>query len=110
MPALGKTAFKGASGQAYGFKVYALGTRFRKLSGVFVITNRSNSANGGHRHTPLYVGQTGDLSQPLAEHRKANAFREHGANCVCLLSDASETSRLAKKQDLIAAFRPVCNE
>jgi hypothetical protein len=110
MPALGKTAFKGASGQAYGFKVYPLGTRFRKLSGVYVVTTRSSSTNGGHRHVPLYVGQTEDLSQPLKEHRKADSFLEHGANCVCLLSDASAESRLAKKDDLIAAFHPVCND
>jgi hypothetical protein len=110
MPALGKAAFKGASGRAYAFKVYALGTRIRKLSGVYVIATRSNGANGGHRHVPLYVGQTEDLSQPLNEHRKANVFKEHGANCVCLLSDTSEQSRLAKEQDLIAAFHPVCND
>lgn len=110
MPALGKTAFKGASGRVYAFKVYALGTHFRKLSGVYVITNRSNTADGGHRHQPLYVGQTEDLSQPLGGHRKAEVFLEHGANCVCLLSDASEDSRIAKERDLIAAFQPMCND
>jgi hypothetical protein len=110
MPALGKTAFKGASGKQYGFKVYALGTRFRKLGGVFVVTSRCNGDNGGHRHVPLYVGQTEDFSQPLDKHRKVDAFVKHGANCVCLLSDASEKSRLAKEQDLIAAFHPVCND
>jgi hypothetical protein len=110
MPSLGKTAFKGASGQVYGFKVYALGTHFRKLSGVYVVTTRSSTAAGGHRHRPLYVGQTEDLSQPLGRHRKAGVFREHGANCVCLLSDASKESRVAKERDLIAAFQPVCND
>ena len=110
MPALGKTMFKGASGRAYAFKIYALGTRFRKLAGVYVITNRSNDADGRHRHVPLYVGQTRDLSQPLAELQKADAFLENGANCVCLLGDASEQSRLAKQQDLIAAIHPMCND
>jgi hypothetical protein len=110
MPSLGKTAFKGASGRVYGFKVYALGTHFRKLSGVYVITNRSHTSDGGHRHLPLYVGQTEDLSQPFGEHRKADSFLEHGANCVCLLSDTSEESREAKEKDLIAAFQPVCND
>ena len=110
MPALGKTAFKGASGRTYRFRVYALGTRFRKLGGVYVIANRSNGANGGHRHMPLYVGQTEDFSQPFGEHRKASSFMEHGANCICLASDASEESRACKEQDLITAFQPVCND
>ena len=77
---------------------------------MYVVTNRSNTADGGHRHHPLYVGQTEDLSQPLRQHRKADSFLEYGANCVCLLSDVSQESRLAKKQDLIAAFQPVCND
>lgn len=110
MPALGRIKLMGASGRTYGLRVYALGTRFRKLSGVYVIANRSHGTNGGHRHIPVYVGQTEDLSQPLREHRKAAAFLEHGANCVCLLADSSEDSRLAKEQDLIAAFHPICND
>ena len=33
MPSLGKATFKGASGKAYRFRVFALGTRFRNRSG-----------------------------------------------------------------------------
>lgn len=110
MPALGKTAFKGASGKAYRFKVYALGTKFRKLSGVFVVASRSNRADGGHQHVPLFVGQTEDLSQPFEKHRKADSFTENGANCICLLADESEPSRQAKEQDLVAGLHPLCNE
>jgi len=110
MASLGKAVLKGASGKAYRFKIYALGTRFRKLSGVYLITTRVNDANGAHRHVPLYVGQTEDLSQPFAQHHKADVFARHGANCICLLSDKSEESRSAKEQDLIAAYHPVCND
>ena len=110
MASLGKARFKGASGKMYRFRVYALGTRFRKLSGVYVVTNRTSNTNGGHRHAIVYVGQTEDLSQPFDKHRKADAFRQHGADCICLLSDDSEESRLAKEKDLVAAFRPVCND
>lgn len=110
MAALGKTAFKGASGKAYRFKVYALGTKFRKLSGVFVVASRSNRADGGYQHVPLFVGETEDLSQPFEKHRKANAFAENGANCICLLADDSEPSRQTKEQDLVAGLHPTCNE
>ena len=110
MPSLGKATFKGASGKVYRFRVYALGTRFRKLSGVYAVTSRTGDANGGPRHVILYVGQTEDFSQPFARHHKADAFRQHGADCICLLSDDSEESRLAKEKDLVAAFHPVCND
>lgn len=110
MASLGKTAFRGASRKAYRFRVYALGTKFRKLSGVFVITNRIHKEGGGYRHVPLYVGHTEDISQPFDQHRKAKELLKNGANCICLQSDDSEDSRVAKEQDLIAALHPACNE
>jgi len=102
--------FKGKSGKAYRFKVYPLGTRFRKLSGVYVIGNRSHGINGARRLVPLFVGHTEDLSQPFDQHRKAKDFAQQGANCICLQSDTLEESRLAKELDLIAALNPACND
>jgi len=110
MAALGSMVFKGKSGKAYRFKVYPLGTRFRKLSGVYVIANRSHGANGSRRLVPLYVGHTEDFSQPFAQHHKAKDFTKQGANCICLQSDTLEESRLTKEQDLIAALNPACND
>jgi hypothetical protein len=110
MPALGKMVFKGKSGKAYRFKVYPLGTRFRKLSGVYVIGSRLHSGDGNRRLVPIYVGHTEDFSQPFDMHRKAKDFTEQGANCICLQSDAVEESRMAKEQDLVAGLHPVCNE
>jgi hypothetical protein len=110
MASLGKIVFKGVSSKKYRFTVYPLGTRFRKLSGVYVITKRSRKAEGPYRHLALYVGHTEDFSQPFGRHRKAKEFRKRGANCICLQSDKSEESRLAKQQDLVAAFHRVCND
>lgn len=109
MAALGKRSFRGQSGQAYPFRVYALGTRFRKLSGVYVVTNRSRRAEGGYQHTVLYVGQTDDFSTPLSQQSGTATLQEHGANCICLMADGAEASRLAKTRDLVASLQPVCN-
>jgi hypothetical protein len=102
--------FKGKSGTAYRFKVYPYGTRFRKISGVYVIGNRMQGTNGGRRLVPLYVGHTEDFSQPFDQHQKAKNFVEQGANCICVQSDAVEESRLTKEKDLVASLRPACNE
>lgn len=110
MASLGKTTFKGRSGKQYRFKVFPLGTRFRKISGVYVIATRGRGANGGQRHRVLYVGHTEDFSQPFDKHRKAEAFAQHGANCICVQSDGLEESRLDKERDLIAQFSPECND
>jgi hypothetical protein len=109
MPSIGKTAFTGASGKAYRFRVYALGTRFRKLSGVYVVTSRVHKKDGGYRHVPLYVGHTEDFSQPFGKHRKSAEFMQRGANCICLQKDLSEESRAAKEEDLVAGLNPACN-
>jgi hypothetical protein len=110
MASLGKKVFKGKSGKAYRFKVYPLGTRFRKISGVYVIGNRAHGMSGAHRLVPIFVGHTEDFSQPFDQHRKAKDFTKQGANCICLQSDALEESRQAKEQDLVAALHPVCND
>jgi hypothetical protein len=110
MPALGRFVFKGKSGKSYRFKVYPLGTRFRKISGVYVIASRLPGTNGGHRLVALYVGHTEDFSQPFSQHHKAQQFTERGATCVCLQSDDVEESRLAKERDLIAGLHPACND
>ena len=110
MASLGKTTFKGGSGKPYRFKVYPLGTRFRRISGVYVIVNRSHGANHGYRHKILYVGHTEDFSQPFSEHHRATHFANLGANCICLQADESEESREEKERDLVSAFKPVCND
>jgi hypothetical protein len=110
MASLGKLVLRGVSGKTYRFTAYPLGTRFRKLSGVYVITKRSHKADGGYRHLALYVGHTEDFSHPFDRHRKAEEFRGRGANCICLQPDESEESCLAKEQDLVAVFHRICND
>jgi hypothetical protein len=109
MPALGKRSFKGESGTAYRFQLYAYGTRLRKRSGVFVVTNRTRRSEGGYDHDVLYVGQSEDLSRPFVDATHNDELVTLGANCICLLSDLSQESRLAKKRDLIASLHPLCN-
>jgi hypothetical protein len=110
MSSLGKTVLTGASGELYRFRVYPLGTKFRKKSGVYVITNRYHNDGGRSRHSALFVGQTEDVSQPFETHRHRGALTELGANCICLHADESEESRLKKEHDLVAALHPKCNE
>ena len=110
MASLGKTSFKGRSGRQYRFRVFPWGTRFRKVSGVYVVAHRDRSADGGLHHVVLYVGHTEDFSQPFDKHRKARELADSGANCICVLSDGSEVSRVEKELDLIAALKPECNE
>jgi len=110
MASLGDKSFRGRSGRTYRFRVFPFGTRFRKISGVYVIGSRLHAADGGNQVIPLFVGHTDDFSQPFDQHRKAQGFAEQGANCICVQRDADKDSRTAKEQDLIAALHPICND
>jgi hypothetical protein len=110
MPSLGKTSLQGGSGKVYRFAIYPLGTKLRKLAGLYVISNRSHDDSTGHQYEALYVGQTEDLSQPFDRHHKSKEFDRCGANCIFLHKDESEDSRIEKERDLIAALHPPCND
>jgi hypothetical protein len=109
MASLGKMTLTSTTDKRYRFKVFPLGTRFRSLSGVYLITQRTNRADGRHRHKVLYVGHTKDFSHPFDGRVKVPDFTKYGANCICVLSDVSIESRREMEKDLIASFSPVCN-
>lgn len=106
MALLGKVKLTSASGAQYRFRVFPLGTRFKSISGVYLITRRAIRAEGGHRHKILHVGHTDDFSQPFDGYRKAQELVRYGANCICVQTDTSVESRCRKQQDLIATFAP----
>ncbi len=110
MASLGNTKFKGQSGNEYRFRVFPLGTRFCKVSGVYLVAYRGRNSKGAARHKILYVGQTEDLSQPFEQHHKAQNLMRLGANCICVQSDTSEKSRVAKERDLLTKFGPAGND
>ena len=110
MASLGKATFTSKSGNQYRFKVFPLGTRFRKISGVYLIAFRARGSHGEYRHKILYVGNTKDFSQPFEKHPKAQDLVRLGTNCICVQADKSEESRLEKERDLVAAFSPARND
>ena len=106
MASLGRVTLTSASGERYRFKVFPLGTRFRSISGVYLITRRDTRAEGGHRHRILDVGGTEDFSQPYDGYCKVKDLARFGANCICIQSDVSAESRRKKERDLTATFGP----
>jgi hypothetical protein len=106
MASLGKIKLTSASGEQYRFRVFPLGTRFRSISGVYLISRRATRAEGGHRHKILHVGNAADFSHPFDGYRKARELARYGANCICVQPDTSAESRRKKERDLAATFAP----
>ena len=105
MAKLGTFTLTGQSGQQYQFDAFPWDTEFEATGAVYYVSKRTDAGD----HTSIYVGQTGDISERFDNHHKADCFRRHGRNCISGHVDSSETSRLAKEDDLIKALNPPCN-
>jgi len=110
MAKIGTMKVDSKSGTVYAFDLYPVGTSFKELGAVYIITKRTPKSDGGGSHTYLYVGETGDLSTRFDDHHKQECFDEHGASCIGIHLDASEDSRLEKESDLHDAHDWPCND
>lgn len=105
MAKIADATFNGKSGTGYSFAVYSLGTEFKALGAVYIITKRSSdSITGKFSHSAIYVGQTGDLSTRFIDHHKDQCFTKNDANCICILVENGEKARLAIETDLCRAY------
>ncbi len=111
MAGLGPVTFEGVYGEQYLFQIYTLDTTFKPLGAVYAILDRHpNPQGGGYLATPIYFGQTGDLSARFEDHHRQLCFARNGANCIGIHLDGDETSRRAKETDLIRRWKPTCNQ
>ena len=102
----------GSSGYTYTFLVYPLGTAFKSLPGVYVVTRRHPKLfDPGFEHSILYFGETEDLSTRFDNHHKAASFRRNNANCIGVLLEGciDEVARRAIESDLVMHWNPCCN-
>lgn len=102
MPSNGTVVFHGSSGESYRFQVWPLGTRFKPLAGVCVVSRRTyGNANFPQTatHECLHVGQTADLSCLAYE---AACFKD--ADCVCIYLASDDEHRLSVEDDLVGRY------
>jgi hypothetical protein len=109
MAKLGTVKFRGASGTEYPFTAYSRDHVFEPIGAVYFVTRRERSEDGTHGHVRIYLGQTGDLAHRPFDH-KTPCFDEHGADCLCVHAEPSESKRVNIESDLVHAFKPPCND
>lgn len=96
----------GASGQKYRYTVYMFGTVFGPGAANYVFARETRPG----QYTPVYIGQTGDLSEPFDNHLAMQCIRLNRATHIHVkLSNAPEEQRRAERSDLIAEWNPPCN-
>ena len=109
MAKVGTATFTGTSGSKYEFTTHSRNTKFKAVGGIYFVTRRLKRRDGGYRHTHIYVGETGNLSQiSFSVDRKA-CFDKRGANCICIYLKSSESKRRKIEAGLRNKYDPLCN-
>ena len=107
----GTVRLKGASGATYWFKLFELGAaRFGPDAAVYAVTWRHVTSGDDRSNRVIYVGETHELPRRFDSHPKADCFRQHHANCVCTYMEATSSMRRRIASDLIANYKPPCND
>jgi len=110
MGKIAEATVSGASGKEYDFDSYTLDTQFKDMGAVYIFTRRIVDADGNGIHTFLYIGETGDLADTIANHEKWACVTQRNVNCICVHTDDNENSRKAKETDLLQAYETPCND
>ena len=106
MGALAVMKWQGKSGRKYKYWVYKIGTKFKETPANYVLARETADLT----FAPLYVGQTGDLSEPLDDGQKMPLIRESGATHIHAHANSrGEGARLEEEADLVGMWGPVCN-
>lgn len=109
MARISDVALSGLSGRTYRFGVFPLDAHFRNMGAVYVFSHRTLDSTGNENHAPVYIGQTGVLSDGLPDHKNRSNIKENKANCVCIHIDWDERLRARIEKDLMVYYNPPGN-
>lgn len=110
MSKIGTIDFAGESGRMYTFNVYSIdNNQFKPKGGVYMITKRTEKADGKAVHRKIYIGCAEDFSNAFEKHDKMDCFHEEEANCICTYWEDSHDLREKIAEDLIDNYHPPCN-
>lgn len=101
--------YTGKSKKEYTFDLYPVGTNFKKLGAVYIVTKREVKEGVGN-HTLLYVGKADDLSTRFDNHHKQDCFDKRGGNYIGVHLLGTEKERDSVEKDLVPALNPPCND
>ena len=109
MPEPERLTLSGDTYVAYDFDMFPIAADFHPIAAVYVVTRRTGRG-GAQEHEVLYVGETVDLHEALANHPQAECFARHKAEFVGVHRQEDEASRRDTVEDLAAELRPSCND
>lgn len=111
MAKLGTLDLRGKSGNTYTFNVYSKDTAWAdNVACVYYVSKRTQKPDGNGDHSNIYVGQTEDLKDRLANHHRQECFDRHNCNAVSVYQEGNKNRREQIELDLIRAMTLPCND
>ena len=98
--------WRGRSNNIYDFRLYGMEHDFQDVAACYIFTK----ARKDGRWAPIYIGQTRNLKERLAEHPVTPCVVRHGATHVCVYTDdmGDNQHRRLVERDLLRRLRPIC--
>jgi predicted restriction endonuclease len=100
--------WKGASGREYKYWIYDIGyDKFDPVPANYIFTKETESRT----HKPIYIGETGDITERFDYHHKIDCIRRNGATHInAHKSSSDKETRCKEETDLINKWHPICND
>ena len=99
--------WEGASGFRYHYEIHPIGDAFRSVPGNYIYSKQTKLGSW----TPIYIGETDDLSKRVVDLRQCVCCANHGATHVHIrATSAGRSARLAEGADLRRKWKPPCND
>lgn len=103
---LGLHVWMGKSGKKYRYSVHMFGTAFGPSPANFLFVREIRPG----QFLPLYVGQTGDISEPFKDFLALSCIQMSRATHIHVhFSVDNEAVRVAEQSDVIEQWSPPCN-
>ena len=107
MSSEGNIKWPGASGSSYDYQIYKIGTEFKNVPGNYIFAKETSQS----RWTPIYIGETSNLSERFDDHHKMPCIRRHGSTHIHVHTSSSNANvRRTEESDLLAAWNTTCND
>lgn len=98
--------WEGKSGKKYKYWIYPIGQEFNAVPGNYIFAKQPKP----NEWTPIYIGETSDLSERFDNHHAMACIKRNGATHIHVhRNDGGEKARRAEEADLISKWDPPCN-
>ena len=94
------------SGKKYTYWIYKFSANFKADAGNYIFAKETKPGSW----SPVYIGQTKDLSERFDKHHKMPCIKRHGATHIHAHLNAGHQARLAEESDLIEKWNTPCND